>query len=172
MPKNRCVFLDRDGVLNKDRPNYVYDPGHFEIIEGVPETLKALKQRGYLLIVVTNQAGIARGLYTREDMHRCHEYLQQQCGGAIDHFYYAPSHPSVSESLSRKPDSLLFEKAISRYNIDPGKSWMVGDRERDLIPAKKLGMATIIVGENQSDYADYKGNGLWEVLDIIIGYGQ
>lgn len=153
----KCIFLDRDGVLNVDRPNYAYNLNHFIIIDGVPQALKKLKEAGYLLVVITNQSGIALGIYTQAEMEVCHAFLQKECGELIDHFYFNPYHPKVTESLGRKPGSLLFEKAIARYNINPIHSWMIGDRGRDLIPAKKLGIRTIQIGheiesENQGDY--------------------
>src|SRR5688572_17454743 len=127
-----CVFLDRDGVLNAERGDYTYRTEDFEIINGVPEALNLLKENGYLLIVITNQAGIAKGLYTKEQVFACHDKLQHACGNIIDALYFAPLHPTVSESLSRKPDSLMLEKAIAKFNIDPEKSWLVGDKKRDL----------------------------------------
>jgi D-glycero-D-manno-heptose 1,7-bisphosphate phosphatase len=143
MPKQKAVFLDRDGVINEEIGDYVYRPEDFRIVDGIIEVLKAFKEDGYRLIVVTNQAGIAKGRYTREDMHRLHEHFQAVSGELIDHFYFAANHPSFSESLLRKPDSLMWEKAIARFDIDPTQSWMVGDKERDLIPADKLGIQTI-----------------------------
>ena len=117
---NKCVFLDRDGVLNEDRTDYVYRVEDFIIPDGVPEALRSLKEAGYLLIVVTNQAGIAKGLYTRDDMMACYNYLQEQCGHLIDDIYYSPHHPAYdSHSLTRKPDSLLLEKAMAKYDIVP-----------------------------------------------------
>lgn len=145
MMKNKCVFLDRDGVLNEDSPNYAYQLDQFKILPGVPEALHRLKEAGYLLIVVTNQSGIALGIYTQQEMKACHNYLQETCGGIIDYFYFSPYHPKVTESLSRKPGALLFEKGIARFNVDPQASWMIGDRERDLIPAKQLGMKTVLI---------------------------
>lgn len=145
MMKNKCVFLDRDGVLNEDSPNYAYQLDQFKILPGVPEALQRLKDAGYLLIVVTNQSGIALGIYTQQEMKACHNYLQETCGGIIDYFYFSPYHPKVTESLSRKPGALLFEKGIARFNVDPQASWMIGDRERDLIPAKQLGVKTVLI---------------------------
>ena len=166
---NKCVFLDRDGVINRDHPNYVYIPGKLEILPGVKESLISLKHTGYLLIVITNQSGIAQGLYTREQMYECHQVIQAYCGGIIDHFYYAPWHPTVTESLTRKPGSLMFEKAIAKYSINPQLSWMVGDKERDLVPAKKLGIKTIQVDHNDSTVADYKARDLADATEIIFG---
>lgn len=155
--KRRCVFLDRDGVLNEDRPDYSYRLDHFTILPGAIEALKELKSAGFLLVVVTNQSGIAQGIYTQQDMERCHQYFQEQSGSIIDHFYFCPYHPKVTASLSRKPGTLMFEKAIARFDIDTTCSWMVGDRGRDLIPARQLGIRTIQVGnevepENRGDY--------------------
>ncbi|MBR9997663.1 MAG: HAD-IIIA family hydrolase [Cyclobacteriaceae bacterium] len=143
---NPCVFMDRDGVINVERGTYTWEVENFEIIPGVPESLRKLKKQGYLLIVVTNQAGVGRGLYTKSDMEECHRYLSDQTFDILDDIYYATSHPDHSNSLLRKPDSLMFEKAIARYRIDPGRSWMVGDTEGDLVPAKKLGIRTIYIG--------------------------
>jgi D-glycero-D-manno-heptose 1,7-bisphosphate phosphatase len=80
-------------------------------------------------------------------MDECHAYFQEQCGNLIGHFYFSPDHPTVSASLSRKPGTLMFEKAISKFNIDVNKSWMIGDRGRDIIPARKLGIRTIQIGD-------------------------
>ncbi|GAA0893425.1 hypothetical protein GCM10009122_31040 [Fulvivirga kasyanovii] len=166
---NKCVFLDRDGVLNRDYVDYVYSADKLEILPGVAEALTSLKRAGYLLIVVTNQSGIAKGIYTREQMHECHQLMQKAFNHQIDHFYFAPGHPTVSESLSRKPGSLMFEKAIAKFNIDIRLSWMIGDKERDLVPAKRLGIKTIQVDNDDSRMADYKAQNLPDALEIIFG---
>ena len=87
---NKCIFLDRDGVLNVDRVDYVYRVEDFIIPEGTIEALQKLKNAGYLLIVITNQSGIAKGIYTREDVMKCHRYLQEQCGNILDDIYFSP----------------------------------------------------------------------------------
>ena len=167
--KNKCVFLDRDGVINRERGEYTFKVKDFEILPGVIEGLKRLKEAGYLLIVITNQAGISRGLYTRQEMQSCHDFLNEQTGCVIDQIYYSPYHPTVTESIARKPDSLMFEKAMVKFNIDPEQSWMVGDKERDLIPAKKLNMSTILVSEEQnSSYADYCKSTFNEVVEVVL----
>lgn len=148
--KNKCIFLDRDGVINRDRVNYAYRLEEFEILPGVPEVLKQLKSAGYLLIIVTNQSGIAKGIYTREQMQECHNYLQRQVDHIIDEIYYALYHPAITTSLTRKPDSLMFEKAIAKFNIDVNRSWMIGDKERDIIPAHKLGIRSILIDEKKT----------------------
>jgi D-glycero-D-manno-heptose 1,7-bisphosphate phosphatase len=149
MAKNKCIFLDRDGVLNEERGDYTYKPEDFVVGAGVVEALALLKSRGYLLVVVTNQAGIAKGLYTKADVLACHDKLQQACGQLIDYLYYAPAHPTVSASLSRKPDSLMLERALARFDIDPARSWLVGDRLRDIAAAQKVGVPAILVGDQE-----------------------
>lgn len=165
----KCVFLDRDGVLNRDYVDYVYSLDKLEILPGVGEAISSLKRAGYMIIVITNQSGIAKGIYTAADMQTVHDAMQEAFDHQIDDFYYAPWHPSVSESLTRKPDSLMFEKAIAKYKIDTKLSWMVGDKERDLIPAKKLGIKTIQVDNDDSRMADYRVKSLPDALEVIFG---
>lgn len=164
-----CVFLDRDGVLNRDRANYTYQLTDFEILPGVPAALRALRDAQFLRVVITNQAGIAKGIYTRGQMGRCHEYLQMTTGHLINKFYYAPYHPSITESLTRKPDSLMLEKAIARFGVAVGQSWMIGDAERDLIPAQKLGLRTIRISETAIDtVGHFTAPSLYEAVKIIL----
>ncbi|GAB2542017.1 D-glycero-alpha-D-manno-heptose-1,7-bisphosphate 7-phosphatase [Rufibacter soli] len=142
----KAIFLDRDGVLNVERGDYTWRTQDFEVAPGVPQALALLKQAGYLLIVITNQGGIAKGLYSKEDVLACHQVLQEACGHEIDALYMAPSHPSKSESLSRKPDSLMLERALAKFNLDPAVCWLVGDQLRDLKAAQKVDVPAILVG--------------------------
>jgi D-glycero-D-manno-heptose 1,7-bisphosphate phosphatase len=169
MTKQKCVFLDRDGVLNEERGDYTYKVDEFVVLPGVPEALGLLKARGYLLVVVTNQGGIAKGLYAKADMLACHHKLQQACGQLIDYLYYAPAHPSVSASLARKPDSLMLERAMARFGIDPRHSWLVGDRLRDVAAARKVGVAAILVGgEDPAPPGVPQAADLWEAARLIL----
>ncbi|MEM9671419.1 MAG: HAD-IIIA family hydrolase [Bacteroidota bacterium] len=166
--KSACVFLDRDGVLNRDRVNYAYLVEHFEILKGVPAALRTLRDAGFRRVVITNQAGIAKGIYTRQHMQCCHDFLQMTTGHLIEKIYYAPHHPNVTESLTRKPGRLLFEKAIARFNVDVAKSWMVGDAERDLIPAQKLGLQTIRIASSPAEtIGQHTASNLVEAVKII-----
>lgn len=146
---NRAVFLDRDGVLNEEMGEYVWTPERFRIVPGVPASLARLRAAGYRLIVVTNQAGIAKGLYTSADVRACHELLQQACGHALDALYFSANHPSVSESIFRKPDSGMLEKAIARFSLNPARCWLVGDRARDLEAGARVGVPGILVGHSE-----------------------
>ncbi len=161
----KCVFLDRDGVLNTDLGTYAYQLDSLRIIDGVPKALRRLKAHGYRLIVITNQAGIVKGLYTAKEVWACHQKIQEACGGLLDALYYAPLHPSVSESLARKPGTLLFERAIARFHADVQNSWMIGDQERDLLPAKQVGIGSrVLVGQRDSVYATHQSDSLWEAV--------
>lgn len=146
---NRAIFLDRDGVLNEEMGDYVWTPARFRICPGVPASVARLKAAGYYLIVITNQAGIAKGLYTSADVLACHDILQQACSYQLDALYFAPSHPSVSESILRKPDSGMLEKAVARFQLDPARCWLVGDRARDLEAGARLGVPGILVGPTE-----------------------
>lgn len=168
MNKNKCVFLDRDGVLNVERGDYTFLPEDFVLEYNVPEALTLLKQHGYLLIVVTNQGGIAKGLFTREQMHECHQKLQESCRGIIDAIYYAPSHPAISASLSRKPDSLMLEKAVARFNIALEQSWLVGDQPRDMQAAEKIGVRGILVGPHNAGTYSIQLKNLREATQFIL----
>jgi D-glycero-D-manno-heptose 1,7-bisphosphate phosphatase len=151
---NQAVFLDRDGVLNEEMGDYVWTPDRFRICPGVPESLARLKAAGYYLVVVTNQAGIAKGLYSRADVLACHNLLQQACGYQLDALYFSENHPSVSESIFRKPDSGMLEKAVARFRLDPARCWLVGDRARDIEAGARLGVRGILVGHSEPvDYS-------------------
>jgi D-glycero-D-manno-heptose 1,7-bisphosphate phosphatase len=167
MGTNKALFLDRDGIINVERGDYTWRVEDFQIMDGIINLINRAKSHGFLVIIITNQAGIAKGLYDHSDVLACHEYFLQHCERKVDALYYAPGHPSVSESLSRKPGSLLFEKAMAKYQIDPGQSWMIGDKERDLIPARSLGISTILLGSEKSAYADHHIESLQYATHII-----
>lgn len=170
---NKCVFLDRDGVLNQDTDGYLFRPEDLVIPDGTVEALRKLKDAGYLLIVVTNQAGIAKGLYSREDVWRCHEFFQQQCGHLLDDLYFCPHHPEhTTASLLRKPDSLMLEKAMAKHRIDRHRSWMIGDRERDVLAGRKAGVRTIRIAHPPLETAplgEHTTRSLLEASAVVVG---
>ena len=166
---NKCVFLDRDGVLNKDKVDYVYKVEDIRVLEGVAEALEKLKNAGYLLIVITNQSGIDKDVFSHDDVSKVHHQMNINFGTPIDEFYYSPYHRTISNSLASKPGSLMFEKAIAKYNIDPKKSWMVGDRLRDLIPALSLGIHAAMIDADYEDvFEGITANSLLEIVDKYI----
>lgn len=168
--KRKAVFLDRDGVLNVEKGDYTFKLDDFELMPYAVEMIKNLKNAGYLLIVITNQAGINKGLYTEREVYTCHDKLQKACGNLIDDLYFSPYHPSYSASLSRKPDSLMLEKAIAKYDIDIEKSWLIGDRGRDVEAGQKVGVKSIqLLSDNEIPRGDFNVETLEEAEKLILG---
>jgi len=137
---NKALFLDRDGTINEEK-DYLYKTEDFKFIESTVELCRLAQKKGYLLIVITNQSGIARGYYTAEDMNNCNKYMVDEFakkGIKITDVFCCPyldaNHPD------RKPNPGMFLKAIKKYNIDVDKSYSFGDKERDLEAAKKAGI--------------------------------
>ncbi len=164
--KNKAVFLDRDGVINRETGQYIFETENFVINEGVFEALSLLRKQGFMLVVVSNQSGIARGLYTHDHVGRVHDLLRKEFtarGIDLAEIYYCPHHPSAGKCLCRKPESLMIEKAIARFNIDPRQSWMAGDRERDVEAARRAGVKGILIKANDS---------LMNYLGVIIPSGE
>lgn len=150
---NKALFLDRDGVINKETGVHTYELDKFIINDNVPEALKIAAGKGYLLIVITNQSGIAKGMYGHEQVESLHAYLKAELkkgGVELAEIYYCPHHPDVTKCLCRKPDSLLLEKALARFQIDAGRSFFIGDKERDKVAGDKVGVNTILIKENSS----------------------
>src|SRR5512133_1060551 len=116
---NKAVFLDRDGVINSDKDlYYVTRREEFKINPGAIEFMSDLHAMGYLLIVITNQGGIARGLYTTKTITEIHELLLKELQNKnvpVTEIYFCPHHPDISNCICRKPDTLLIEKALARF---------------------------------------------------------
>lgn len=155
IPKlKRAVFLDRDGVLNLDK-GYVFKTEDLEILPDVVTSLAELKKRGFLLIVVTNQSGVARGMYDLNDVDIFHRHLASEiakAGGPIlDGFYTCPHHPNGTVSPfnivcdCRKPKSELLHRAAAELGIDLLSSWMIGDKDSDAECAAGAGVRAILV---------------------------
>lgn len=143
----KAIFLDRDGVINKEI-GYVYRVEDFFLTGDIIESLKKLQDAGFIFIVVTNQSGIAKELYTHEDVELIHAYmlsLMKENGISIAEIYFCPHHSDVEPCICRKPDSGMLEKAIARFNIDSSKSFMIGDKERDIQAAEKAGVKGILI---------------------------
>lgn len=150
---NKAIFLDRDGVINHDPGDYTCRLSEFTVLPDVYPALKQFQDRGYLLILITNQGGIAKGLYTHEEVQEIHDYFSRECksrGIELCDVFYSPHHESTGKSLSRKPGSLMLERVIARYNIDPEKSFMIGDKDRDLQAASGAGVRGIKIPVNGS----------------------
>jgi D-glycero-D-manno-heptose 1,7-bisphosphate phosphatase len=129
----RAAFLDRDNTLIYD-PGYIHEPEKVELLEGVPEGLKLLKERGFLLIVVSNQSGIGRGYFKEEDCWAVNRKLQELLKPydvQIDGFYFCPHKPS-EKCNCRKPKTLLVEKAARDFGVSVSESVVIGDKDSDV----------------------------------------
>ena len=146
-----CLFLDRDGVINHDPGDYTKNLSEFTILPTVMEALTLAKDAGFEVVLITNQGGLAKGLYTHEDVADIHAHLKAVCeenGTPILDIFYSPHHPSTGKSLSRKPGSLMVERACAKHQLDPARSWMVGDKQRDLDAASPVGVRGVLIEPN------------------------
>jgi len=148
------LFLDRDGVLNvKIDHGYVLGFDQIVIIPGVQEFLASAKNYFERLVVVTNQRCVGRGLLAMGDLLKINAKINSLTGSYIDKFYVCP-HLDEDNCDCRKPNPGMFLQAQKEYNINFESSWMVGDSETDMIPAKQLGIATFFFSPKPSAYAD------------------
>jgi D-glycero-D-manno-heptose 1,7-bisphosphate phosphatase len=150
---NKAIFLDRDGVLNHEIHDYITKLEDFKILEYQIPPLKKLYDEGYLLIIITNQGGIAQQRYTEETLAEMHGALSarfEEQGALITHAYHCPHHPTVSEECNcRKPKSGMLLQAIATYNIDPALSVMIGDKPRDVEAANGAGVRGILIAPDE-----------------------
>ncbi len=148
----KAIFLDRDGIINTER-GYTHRLEDFVILPDVMEVLQFLQKQGYIFIIITNQSGIAKDLYTKDDVEQIHAYLLDEFKKhqiIISEVYYCVHHPDVSRCICRKPDSLFVEKGLARFQIDPAQSYFIGDKDRDVEAAAKGGVKGILVPSNTS----------------------
>ncbi len=175
MGGNRAVFLDRDGVINKDR-GYISSIDEFEYLEDAVAGLKMLNNMGFMLIVVTNQSGIARGYYTEEEYMRRDEWMKGDLikkGIIITASYYCPHLPDgvvekyAKECNCRKPRTEMFWRAAGEYRIDMDRSFAIGDNERDLSICGESGVKGILLSQIINS-PNYETAGSWEDIIRII----
>jgi D-glycero-D-manno-heptose 1,7-bisphosphate phosphatase len=149
----RAVFLDRDGTIIRDL-EYLSDPDRIELLPGADEALRKLHEAGFLLVVITNQSGVARGFFDEATCWAINEKFVEILANMnvpVEEVYYCPHLPGAVvpeydvRCDCRKPGTGLFTKAIEEHDIDISRSWAVGDSLRDLQPAGELGASTILV---------------------------
>lgn len=153
--RNKAAFLDRDGTINKNY-GYVIDIKKFKFLKNVIPAIRFLKKRGFLVIVISNQSGIARGYFTNNDLNNLNKSvlkILKKKRTKIDFFYHSPYHPKFSkfskeENFMRKPNPGMIIKAIKKHNIDIQKSFMIGDSLEDKIAANRAGIKFFPKKEN------------------------
>lgn len=164
MPEIRprpAAFLDRDGVLNADT-GYVHRPDQFQWIPGAQDAIKRLNEAGYLVFVISNQSGVARGFYSEDDVQALHRWIASQieaAGARIDGFEYCPDHPEAKieryrrDSSRRKPAPGMILDCLARFPVDRAKSFLVGDKDIDMQAAAAAGIAGYrFAGPNLLDF--------------------
>ena len=150
--KNKAIFLDRDGVINKNRDDYVKSTKELEIFSNIGKEILKLKMKGFLIIVITNQSVINRKIITIRELEEIHSTIQKflmKSKTSIDKFYFCPHRPDENCDC-RKPKPGLILQAINEFSIDASKSWMVGDSKTDIQAGEKAGCKTILLKKNDS----------------------
>lgn len=153
----RAAFLDRDGTINREI-NYLHDKKDLEFIKGAPQAIEKIRELGYIIIVLTNQAGVAKGLYPEEDVVSLHGYMNEMLSDTtrIDSFYYCPFHENAviekyrKASPCRKPGTGMIKQAVEDFGakgieLDLGKSVLIGDTETDIMTGLNAGVGTNIL---------------------------
>jgi D-glycero-D-manno-heptose 1,7-bisphosphate phosphatase len=149
--KHKALFLDRDGTINIEK-NYIYKIEDFEFINGIIELIKNYQKQGFLIFIITNQAGIARGFYTENDYQILTHWMLKQFETKeikITKVYHCPHHPEITgECNFRKPNPGMILQAIDEYNIDPANSVLIGDKKSDILAGKNAGIGKNIYIQN------------------------
>ena len=180
MPAARrpAVFLDRDGTLIHDR-HYLSDPAGVELLPGAGEAVARLNRAGLFVVLVTNQSGIGRGRFGEDEYRAVHARLVgllAERGARLDADYHCPLAPDAPDpEAMRKPGAGMFLRAAREHGLDPAASWYVGDRARDVAPARALGGRAVLVrgAQTEADAAGADGSvaavdSLAEAVDLIL----
>jgi len=168
-----AVFLDRDGVINEvlsRRVKFVNKPTDLHILNGVPESIKIFNNAGLKVFIVTNQGGIGLGYMKETSLKNIHKHLKNELrkeGAFIDDIAYCPHRPNAG-CTCRKPNPGMLELLANKHHVELSKSIMVGDRDVDIEAGKKVGMKTVLIGNDPSIMADIQFPSLIEATDWIV----
>jgi len=157
---SKVIFLDRDGVVNEERGEYTWKIKDFRLTVGLMSFIRSVHESGFEIIIISNQGGIGKGIYTMEDVEKAHQFLKDELAKEnlyLTDIYYCPHHPNSGKCLCRKPGSIMLEKAIARYQGDVTKSYFIGDSNRDMEAGEKVGLTCIKVAANDNlcDYLKF-----------------
>ena len=169
----KALFLDRDGVINVEK-NYVYRIEDFEFLPGIFELCGVARQLGFLLVVITNQAGIGRGYYSESDYQHLTDWMQDQFrahGIEIDRVYHCPYHPTAGigeyrqESFDRKPNPGMILKARQEFNLNLSQSVLIGDKNSDIEAGRAAGIRYLakLIHKTQAD----ESHGMDDMLELV-----
>ncbi len=155
--KRKAIFLDRDGTINVEK-DYLYKIEDFEFLPGVIDALRLLQSAGYLLIIITNQSGIARGYYKKEDFQKLNDWMLGELkkhGVDIAKVYYCPHHPTAKieqyriDCECRKPKLGMFRQAVRDFNLDLDSCYTIGDKIRDCAICENTGCHGFLIADNE-----------------------
>lgn len=149
----KVIFLDRDGVINQEMGTYVFSMDKFHLNEGLEKVLIDWKIMGYSFAIVTNQGGISKQIYTHKDVALINTYLTswfKQLNLNLLTISYCPHHDAIESCICRKPNSLMLEKMIARFNVSVKDSFLIGDSQRDVDAANKVGLRAFLVKANSN----------------------
>lgn len=171
-----AIFLDRDGTLIEE-VNFLSKVEDMRIFPGTWTALERFRDAGYALIVVTNQSGIGRGLYSTDDMEAIHRAMQKELGGLIDAFYFCPHLPDEGCDC-RKPATGMIERAVAEHGILLGRSWVIGDKALDIELGRNAGTRTALVAtgygsglsDEQRSTADVSAKDIGDAAERILAY--
>jgi D-glycero-D-manno-heptose 1,7-bisphosphate phosphatase len=158
--RGKAVFLDRDGTINVDK-GFVHRKEDFTFVDGAASAIGMLNRHEYKVVVVTNQSGVSRGIYTEEDVRKLHVYVNDELrkhGAHIDRFYFCPHHPEAPlkeyqcDCDCRKPKPGMVLQAIKDLDLDISTSYIVGDREWDISAGKRAGLTSILIRTDDSTF--------------------
>lgn len=173
----KALFLDRDGIINVDK-GYIHKSDDVEFVDGIFDLCRMAKERGYHIFVVTNQAGIDRGLYTHKHVDVLHDWMREQFraqGVEFTDMYFCPHHPEFTGKCPcRKPEPGMLLKAVEAYGIDTSASVMMGDKVGDVQAGKNAGVALCILiagqyADEKPAEADYMFNSVREAYEYLKG---
>ena len=173
---NRAVFIDRDGTISEE-VGYVNHPSRFHLLPRSAEAIRLLNEAGWLAILVTNQAGVARGYFSEDMIKQVHERLNselERAGARLDAIYYCAHHPSVGEAPyrsdcdCRKPKPGLILRAVTEFDIDLASSWMIGDRLGDIQLAQNAGVNSgfVLTGSGRGEWEHQRSS--WTVEPDLV----
>lgn len=172
--KIKAVFFDRDGVVNlRIIKDYIKKPEEFRFLQDFLEFFSKLEKKGFKTFLVTNQQGVGKGIMTDEDLKQIFDYMQselkKQFGFGFDDIFYC-TELAENGSFYRKPNPGMILEAINKWNIDPTQSWMIGDSPSDVIAGKRVGLSTILIGnqiKEECPEADYIVKNFYEISKNI-----
>ena len=149
---HKTIFLDRDGVINEEKKDYVKNLKEFKIIDGFSQAIKLLKNNNFRVVIITNQSAINRGLLSVEKLNEIHDFLKSkllELDTTLDAIYFCPHTPNQN-CMCRKPKPGLLQQAISELDINVKDSLMIGDSQTDIDAANTIGCKSILLNKNQN----------------------